>query len=153
MNLDKYPLETKDLKKGSEIASDKLEEITGYKKEEAKYRLEVLKIKEYIEKSLAQDNLYVTTSFRGFDLFILKDNEAAIYNDNQIRIRINQAMTSFERLLRVDKSNLDTQEQSIHRRNIEVNSRYIQPLYSLRQQEQIACTGYKRKTPGLLISA
>ena len=153
MNLSKYPLDTTDFGKGSVITSHQLEEVTGYKKEEHCYRLEVLRIKGYIEKSLAARNLHVTISIRGFDLCILTDREAAIYNDNQIRIRINQAINSFERLLRVDASELDIQEKQTHRRNIDVNSRYIQPLYAVRTQEQITCAGYKRKTPGLALTA
>ena len=149
MHTSEYPLETRDLKKGSVIPSAQLEEITGLKSSDRKYALAVLKIKEYIEKALAKNNLYVTLAIKKDDLCILTDSEASFYNNDQIRIRTNQAITAFERLIRVDASKLDIHEQQTHKRNVEVNGKYIQAIHSTRQQEKTPCIGYKRRTPGL----
>jgi len=146
MSASKHPFDYDLLDKGSVIPVERIEELSGVKRDHAEFALHVLKYQKQIERELEERGNPVTVRSEKGSLFILTDPEAAEYGANLFRQRQRQLYTAHKGCLRVDQTKLDEEQLGEHQRNVLVQGA---KLAALRQEGRRALEAHKRATPGV----
>ncbi len=118
---DEYPINTKDLAKGSRITAQQIEHATGVLRDAKNYSFAMLKLKGYITYRLANRGLDAVIRSQKDDLVILTDEEAAPYTDTKFQMRIQQAGHALREQLSVSRAGLLPEQIEDHDRACVVN--------------------------------
>lgn len=121
----RYPFDFDILKKGDSFPPEILEEITGEKRQTAKYAFKVLSLQQQIADELEARGKPVVVATVKECLRILTDEEAVPYLEK----RFNQARTalrrSLQRELTVDMAQLSQEQQAKLQRNQQVHGAIV----------------------------
>ena len=132
-SLAKYPLDFDSLKKGDVINSETISSIYSVPVGSDKYKLGMLALQGQIEKELAIRGLLVTVKGFRYELKILTDPEAAIYNQKRFDDEKNALYRVYARKIAVDINNLTPEQKVKHQRELSVQGQYIQALTGVRR--------------------
>ena len=125
---EKYPFDYDALKKGDVIAAESLEGILLIKRDDARFGLKILGLKEKIESELDARGHPVTVRIDKGSLVILTDEEAAVYNPEQFDLGVRKAGRAHRRTIAVDMNNLEDGNRKKLERRIEVQGRVLQAI-------------------------
>jgi hypothetical protein len=121
-----YPFETDHLKKGDRVTRETIENAYKVKAGTDEYRLRgILRAREHVLSAFADRGEIVTLSEDKYDLVILTDEEAAIYNEHRFEIALDAARRSHGRKLAVDRAQLSAESLERHDRGLVVQGRQL----------------------------
>lgn len=143
----KHPIDYDSLRKGDVIPASQIEKITGTKVDHKNYAFRLLRLKERVERELADRGKIWTLSCTNGDLKILTDSEAATYNYVESSHARRKERRCFIRKGAVDVTQLPEDQRPQHERELEIQGKYIQAQNAVRQQLRLESV--KRSVPGL----
>lgn len=144
---DEYPINTRNLGKGSRITANQIAYATGVRVGDHKFGLAMLKIKGYVAWKLAERGLDVVIRSEKQDLLILTDSQAAPYADAKFQARLHQAGTALREQLSVNRANLLPEQVDEHDRACQVNGATFSAMRQARRKALVP-TARERLTPG-----
>jgi hypothetical protein len=124
------------LTKGDKIKVNVIEERYGIKQDQAIYALALTMLRQEIEKSLKAREYPVTTKGVDGNIHILTDAEATYELHSRTTKRLKGIGRDHNQMQNVDKTNLTQEQQNLHHRRIDVQSRTIQAVKSVRPKIQ-----------------
>lgn len=146
-DVTRSPIDYDSLNKGDVIPASRIAEITKTSPDSKKYPLQLLRLKNRIERELAERGHVWTLATINGDLKILTDAEASTYNYVESSHARRKERRCFVRQGSVDTSQLPSDQRREHDRRLEIQGRYIQAQASVRQQ--IRLKPAERNVPGL----
>jgi hypothetical protein len=114
------------LQKGDVISVNKVERITGTKYPTMEYQLAAVALAKEIEHKTEELDNPVTTCQKQGAIFILKDSEAAEYNDKRFKCSLKSGKYRLRKQMQVNTGNLATDEKSKHLQRCRKNSLTVQ---------------------------
>jgi hypothetical protein len=126
MESTEYPIQTDDLSKGSVITADELERATGVRRDSDRYRLGLLKVRDYITERFRDRGEIITVKQEGDTLRILTDAEATEYNERSAEQGLAKMGRALVRQVGVDVRNLTDAQRRDHERRLLIQSKTLQ---------------------------
>ncbi len=143
-----YPIDTRELHKGSIIAPEIIERAFGVKRETRAYQLALLRARNYIERRFLDRDEVVTIVTRRDAIVILLDEEASVYNEREFWNDIDAARRKHGRMLGTNRANLSDARIDSHDRATETQGRVLAAVRQARKEPpKIGPT--PRNTPAL----
>lgn len=142
-----WPLDVDTLSKGDVISIDRLEEITGKTRTDQRWALYVLRVKSAIESQLVRTGRVLTLRMSQGQLVVCVDNDASVYNENEVERGLRKMARAHQRNLAVDVLRLDEERKPSHERTLLVHGRMILAASSARRDPELKAA--ERVTPGL----
>ena len=143
---EKYPFDFDALDKGDVIPAERIEEITGHKRQEAAYAIKLMALQSQVQTELIQRGRDVVVRCDKGALRILTDPEAVDYTAKLFQQRKRQLVRAHGYGMRVSVGNLDDEQRLSHERNIVVQGAQLAAMHDARRT---ALKAVQRKTPGI----
>lgn len=143
---EKYPFDFDALDKGDVIPAERIEEITGHKRQEAAYGIALMALQSQVQSELLLRGRPVVVRCDKGALRILTDPEAADHTAKLFAQRKRQLVRAHGYGMRVQVANLDEQTRLSHERNIVVQGAQLAAMHDARRT---ALKAVQRKTPGI----
>lgn len=144
-----YPFDLAELRKGSVVAPEEVERVSGVSRGDTKrYGLALLRVQEMLSKQWRRERgEVITTRATGDSIVICTDEEAARLNPRRFRAHIAGQRRDLRRQADVDRSALTTDEaRNGHERSLVTMAAF---LSGAKRAERVALKAHERKTPGL----
>jgi len=146
--MERYPLETEDLIKGSVISVAECENALGASYPSVEYNLGLMGLVGWLYTEMFGKGLIVTIRTVKGEIHILEDAAASEHNDKMIKNHIKGIKVRTGRLLAVDNNNLTDGEKKKHERRCVINSKILQSIADTRKQ--FKTNPSTRRTPTLI---
>lgn len=145
----RYPLDYDALKKGDVIPAAQLERILSRKRGTERYHLQLLTLRDEIERQLAIRGAIVAVRTFGDTLKILTDEEAAEHCPRRVHLGIRHAFKNHRKSLAVELPNLSDEKRRELLRTNEINSKMLSAATEARREAIRQLSSHKRSRPGL----
>ena len=143
----RWPVDYESLKKGDSIPAERLEKIIGLNRDNPKYSLALMALKQTIQDALEDLGYVWTLAIVKNDIRILTDAEASEYNHRSLLNGMAKMFRAQYRNMAVDQTLLTEDQAKDHARRIEVDGRLIQAIRAERKTPKLLDT--KREVPGI----
>lgn len=143
-----FPIATDELAKGSRVPAEEIERAFGAARGSDRYRLNVLRVRDYVTRRLAARGLLVTVIQERDEIAILTDEEALAYNARRFDIETRQRNRCFLRLGQTDRANLSEPSRRVLDTKLTELGRRISADRKARRE--ITLKAAERATPGAL---
>ena len=142
----KHPFDFDLLNKGDVIPAEQVESLTGLKREESQFNIELMGLQQRIQDELLIRGKPVVVRCDKGSLRILTDEEAVDYTQKLFEQRRRQLGRAHGYAMRIEVSNLGDDMRISHERNIVVQGAQ---LAAMRDAKRLTLKAVQRKTPGL----
>ena len=143
----RWPVDYETLKKGDVITADRLEKLVGLKRDNPRYSLAIMSLKQRIQDDLEDIGSIWTLAIVKNDLRVLTDAEASEYNHRSLLNGMAKMFRSQYRNMAVDVTELTDDQEKDHIRRIEVDGKILQAIRAARKTPKF--TDEVRTVPGL----
>jgi hypothetical protein len=145
--MEKYPIDTEELIKGSVVSVTECEKVLGERYGTTEYNLGLMGLVGFIYQEMFSKGLIVTIRTVKGEIHVLEDAAASKHNDKMIQNHIKGIKIKTGRLLAVDVNNLTIAEKAKHDRRCLINSKILQAITNTRKQFKVNPS--TRRTPTL----
>ena len=147
-----YPLDVTTLAKGRVFTIEELETIMGIKRDDPRWWLKLLALRQQIEKLRAKLDLpLLTTRTHRGTLIVCDDGDASVYNRNMGRRGIRRFSRASYRNMAVDVTKLTEEQATAHGRTIMRQAMMLVALRGAQHRALPGPNGNERVTPKMVV--
>jgi len=114
----KHPIDLDQIRKGMIISAEYIEDMYGVNRDNRKYQLAVLNLKEFIESGMRARGFPVKCRQHKDTLVVMEDQDASVTISKLFRNNVSNAFRKHREMQEVDTSKLSEQQSATHERNL-----------------------------------